>query len=169
MPDPRGVSVELLVLAGVLVVPVLLFLGARRWDASRPLELADVLVVQEVGPGPALRVRARLGSGRRVDRCEVEATWQGTSGPHPLRRDDPVGRTVGPWTITLRCDGALPTDGQLTLRVTAWEGGRSWMAERSFDVAQAVPGSFAPLVEVQAGRVSFVRAWSTASRVIEGA
>lgn len=169
MPDPRGVSVELLVLAGVLVVPVLLFLGARRWDASRPLELGSSLVVQEVGPGPALRVRARLGSGRRVDRCEVEASWVGAEGARPLRRDDPVGRLVGPWTITLRADGPLPVDGQVTLRVTAWEGGRSWSAERTFEVAQAVPGAFAPLVEVRAGRVAFVAAWSTASRVIEGA
>ncbi len=169
MLDPRGVLVDLLVLAGVLVVPVLVFLGARRWDASRPLELGAVLVVQEVGPGPALRVRARLGSGRRVDRCEVEATWVGTDGACPLRRDDPAGRTVGPWTITLRADSGAPVDGRLDLKVTAWEGARSWTAERSFDVSQAVPGAFAPLVEVHSGRISFVRAWSTASRGIEGA
>ncbi|HMV70099.1 MAG TPA: hypothetical protein PKA64_24880 [Myxococcota bacterium] len=137
---------------GGIVLVVGLALAALAWAVWRayerrmPLQIGATLLSGELLGHPILRLRVRLGRGRAVDAYRVEATWVARDGAaRALTVDDPAGRRIGPWTVTLRADdlGA----GELRVRVAADSGGRTWSAERAWDAGAVRPGQFLSLLE----------------------
>lgn len=150
-----------------------LLLGAGGWGAWRlregrlPLEIGAPLLRGELLGHPVLRLRVRLGRGRPVTAYRVAATWVGLDGVHTaLEVDDPGGRRIGPWTVTVRADGL--EGGEVWVRVEADSAGRSWQAERSWAVDAAREGRFLPPVEGQAGGIRLVGVgWDRAEGEVE--
>jgi hypothetical protein len=129
-------------------------LGLRTWLLRLPLTLGARAVRATLWGTPVVRVRARLGRGRRVERAVVRATWRSPEGREvALEVDDPAVVRVGAWTITLRDPGGV-TDapGVVCVEVEAFDGRRAWAASAVFALSERPRGAFAALGDLRGGR-----------------
>jgi hypothetical protein len=128
-------------------------LGVRAWWARLPLTLGVRAARGSLWGVPVVRLRARLGRGRRVERVTVRAAWRSPDGVAvALEADDPAVVRVGAWTITLRDpQGLADAPGRLEVEVEAWDGQRAWSGSASFELEDRPWGAFVPLGELRRG------------------
>jgi len=155
-------AVALVVLAGAA-------LAARVHVERLPLELSAVAVEGRLDGHRAIRVRVRLGRGRRMDRVRGRVRFLPPDGPPidlaPLAPD--ARGVVGPWTLVAvdRADALPGGAGIFEVEVAATEGGRTLTARRTYGGELVVAGRFRAGFARRGGRLVLDRAgWSGVER-----
>lgn len=130
----------------------------RRALVALPLELGRVAVRASIDGRTVVRVRARLGRGRRLRDPSVSARFVTSDGQeHVLPTLWPVNEVTGAFTVSvLDREGITAGAGALTMRVEVRAADRTWHAERSWDALR--DGRFAAPVVREGGRWAHDRA-----------